>query len=73
MRDATAYGLTAPKGDYPAPVRPRLPEVAIPGEDWPNLNVWMPGPSGPGSARTAFSSFPVLARTGPTRTAGRGT
>ncbi|MET8352930.1 MULTISPECIES: carboxylesterase/lipase family protein [unclassified Micromonospora] len=45
VRDATAYGPTVPKSDYPAPVVPLLPEVTIPGEDCLNLNVWTPGTS----------------------------
>lgn len=31
-----------PKSEYPAPVRPLLPEVTIPGDDCLNLNVWTP-------------------------------
>jgi para-nitrobenzyl esterase len=41
-RDATAYGPTAPKGDYPPQYAPLFPEVVIPGEDCLNLNVWTP-------------------------------
>lgn len=41
-RDATAYGPTAPKPPYPAPLDSLLPEVDIPGEDCLNLNVWTP-------------------------------
>lgn len=51
-RDATAYGPTAPKGDYPAAVRSLLPEVVIPGDECLNLNVWTPDP--------AASGLPVL-------------
>jgi len=40
-RDATAYGPTVPKGDYP-PHTPVVPEVVIQGEDCLNLNVWTP-------------------------------
>jgi para-nitrobenzyl esterase len=47
-RDATAYGPTAPKGDYPPPYVPLFPEVVIPGEDCLNLNVWTPGPDATG-------------------------
>lgn len=32
-RDATAFGPTAPKGDYPPPYVPLFPEVVIPGEE----------------------------------------
>src|SRR6516164_11653477 len=41
-RDATAYGPTAPKGDYPPQYARLFPEVVIPGEEWLNLNVWTP-------------------------------
>jgi para-nitrobenzyl esterase len=62
VRDATRYGPTAPKGDYPAPVRPLLPEVTIPGGDCLNLNVWTPGPGGPGAfASGSFGAAPPAA------------
>jgi para-nitrobenzyl esterase len=62
VRDATAYGPTVPRGDYPAPVRPLLAEVAIPGEDCLNLNVWMPGPAapGPGAPGPFAAGLPVF-------------
>ena len=41
-RDATAFGPTAPKGDYPPQYAALFPEVVIPGEDCLNLNVWTP-------------------------------
>jgi len=41
-RDATAFGPTAPKGDYPPQYASLFPEVVIPGEDCLNLNVWTP-------------------------------
>ncbi len=41
-RDATMYGPTAPKGDYPPQYARLFPEVVIPGEDCLNLNVWTP-------------------------------
>ena len=41
-RDATAFGPTAPKGDYPPQYATLFPEVVIPGEDCLNLNVWTP-------------------------------
>jgi len=41
-RDATAYGPTAPKGDYPPQYARLFPEVLIPGEECLNLNVWTP-------------------------------
>jgi para-nitrobenzyl esterase len=47
-RDATVFGPTAPKGDYPRPYVPLFPEVVIPGEDCLNLNVWTPDPNAAG-------------------------
>jgi para-nitrobenzyl esterase len=41
-RDATAFGPTAPKGDYPPQYAPLFPEVVIAGEECLNLNVWTP-------------------------------
>nr|WP_202527367.1 carboxylesterase family protein [Streptomyces sp. SID486] len=46
VRDADAYGPTAPKTAYSAPLDRILPEVDIPGEDILNLNVWTPDPGG---------------------------
>ena len=51
-RDATAFGPTAPKGDYPPQYTPLFPEVVIPGEDCLNLNVWTPD--------TTATGLPVL-------------
>src|SRR6516162_491063 len=50
-RDATAYGPTVPKGDYPPQYARLFPEVVIPGEECLNLNVWTPDAAG---------SLPVL-------------
>jgi para-nitrobenzyl esterase len=47
-RDATAYGPTVPKGDYPPQYVLLFPEVVIPGEDCLNLNVWTPDPTADG-------------------------
>jgi para-nitrobenzyl esterase len=47
-RDATAFGPTAPKGDYPPQYAPLFPEVFIAGEDCLNLNVWTPDPKSAG-------------------------
>jgi len=41
-RDATSFGPTVPKGDYPPQYAPLFPEEVIPGEDCLNLNVWTP-------------------------------
>jgi len=51
-RDATAYGPTVPKGNYPPQYARLFPEVVIPGEDCLNLNVWTPG--------TDATGLPVL-------------
>ena len=40
--EATEYGPTSPKGDYPPQYQPLLPEQVIPGEECLNLNVWTP-------------------------------
>jgi para-nitrobenzyl esterase len=42
VRDATSFGPTCPKGDYPPVVASFFPEVVIPGEECLNLNVWTP-------------------------------
>lgn len=42
VRDASAYGPTVPKGDYPPQYQPLLPEQVIPGEECLNVNVWTP-------------------------------
>jgi len=47
-RDATAYGPTVPKGDYPPQYRRLFREVVIGGEDCLNLNVWTPDPGAAG-------------------------
>ncbi len=45
VRDATAYGPTCPKGDYPPQYQPLLTEQVIAGEECLNLNVWTPSGS----------------------------
>jgi para-nitrobenzyl esterase len=47
-RDATGFGPTVPKGDYPPQYATLFPEVVIPGEECLNLNVWTPGPGSTG-------------------------
>lgn len=39
VRDASQYGPTVPKGDYPPQYEVLLPEITIPGDDCLNLNV----------------------------------
>ena len=51
-RDASAFGPTVPKGDYPPQYTLLFPEVVIPGEDCLNLNVWTPD--------TGAAGLPVL-------------
>jgi para-nitrobenzyl esterase len=47
-RDATAYGPTVPKGDYPPQYALLFPEEVISGDECLNLNVWTPDPSAAG-------------------------
>jgi para-nitrobenzyl esterase len=42
VRAATELGPTVPKADYVPMYVPLFPEVAIPGEDCLNLNIWTP-------------------------------
>ena len=46
VRDATAFGPTAPKAPYAPPFDVLLQETSVPGEDCLNLNVWTPDPTG---------------------------
>ncbi|MFJ5546549.1 carboxylesterase/lipase family protein [Streptomyces sp. NPDC093225] len=48
VRDATAFGPTAPKPPYEEPFATLLDDPVVPGEDCLNLNVWTPEP-GPGA------------------------
>ncbi|MET9800271.1 carboxylesterase family protein [Streptomyces sp. NPDC006368] len=48
VREADAFGPTAPKSAYPRPLDRLLPEPSVPGEDFLNLNVWTPDPGGSG-------------------------
>ncbi|MGW1766798.1 carboxylesterase/lipase family protein [Streptomyces sp. NPDC002073] len=44
VREAVAYGPTAPKVPYPQPFAALLPDPDVPGDDCLNLNVWTPDP-----------------------------
>ncbi|MFD3325635.1 carboxylesterase/lipase family protein [Streptomyces sp. NPDC058701] len=45
VRDAGAYGPTAPKVPYPATFAALLPDPEIPGDDCLSVNVWTPDPA----------------------------
>ncbi|MFA7768871.1 carboxylesterase/lipase family protein [Streptomyces sp. NRRL S-448] len=45
VRDAAAYGPTAPKVPYPDTFAALLPDPVIPGDDCLNVNVWTPDPA----------------------------
>ncbi|MFH8372284.1 carboxylesterase/lipase family protein [Streptomyces cyaneofuscatus] len=42
VRDALVFGPTAPKRPYAPPLGRLLPDPAVEGEEWLNLNVWTP-------------------------------
>lgn len=48
VRDATAYGPTAPQIGYPAPIAALLDNDIELGDDYLNVNVWTPDPSASG-------------------------
>jgi para-nitrobenzyl esterase len=48
VRDASAFGPTPPKPDYPKPFDTLLAEPNIAGDDWLNLNIWTPDPGAAG-------------------------
>ncbi|MFJ1591775.1 carboxylesterase/lipase family protein [Kitasatospora albolonga] len=52
VREAVAYGPTAPKRPYAPPLDRLLPDPAVPGDGWLNLNVWTPS--------TEAAGLPVL-------------
>ncbi|WP_405942866.1 carboxylesterase/lipase family protein [Streptomyces sp. NBC_00207] len=45
VRDATAFGPTAPKVPYPDTFAALLPDPEIPGDDCLSVNVWTPDPT----------------------------
>ncbi|MFF9587996.1 carboxylesterase/lipase family protein [Streptomyces sp. NPDC014646] len=48
VRDAMAFGPTAPKRPYAPPLGRLLPDPDVPGDDCLNLNVWTPSPDAAG-------------------------
>ena len=69
VRDALAFGPTAPKGGYAPPLDQLLPDPDVPGDECLNLNVWAPSPPSQGrpvmvwmhggSFRNGSSAVPV--------------
>ncbi|MFE0013170.1 carboxylesterase family protein, partial [Streptomyces erythrochromogenes] len=45
VREAAAFGPTAPKVPYPPTFAALLPDPVIPGDDFLNVNVWTPEPA----------------------------
>ncbi|MEV7414455.1 carboxylesterase family protein [Streptomyces sp. NPDC089919] len=45
VREATAFGPTAPKAPYEEPFATLLPDPVVPGDGCLNLNVWTPDPA----------------------------
>ncbi|MEV7892675.1 carboxylesterase/lipase family protein [Streptomyces cyaneofuscatus] len=59
VRDALAFGPTAPKRPYAPPLDRLLPDPAVEGEEWLNLNVWTPSTEGAEGCERA-EGLPVL-------------
>ncbi|MFJ7271743.1 carboxylesterase/lipase family protein [Streptomyces sp. NPDC099050] len=59
VRDAGAYGPTAPKVPYPEPFAALLPDPEVPGDDCLNLNVWTQAPLGKGKEMPS-TPLPVM-------------
>ncbi|MFF9012135.1 carboxylesterase/lipase family protein [Streptomyces sp. NPDC014870] len=53
VRDALAFGATAPKRPYKAPLDTLLPDPDVAGENCLNLNVWAPWPPPDGRSAAA--------------------
>ncbi|MFI6415892.1 carboxylesterase/lipase family protein [Streptomyces sp. NPDC050842] len=61
VREATAFGPTAPKRPYAPPLDALLPDPDVEGDDCLNLNVWAPwGASGPAGPAVAQAGRPVM-------------
>ncbi|MFB7607734.1 carboxylesterase/lipase family protein [Streptomyces gardneri] len=66
IREATAFGPTAPKRPYAPPLAALLPDPEVAGDDCLNLNVWAPWPAtgpggeGPGDGGTGDGGRPVM-------------
>ncbi|PVC87747.1 carboxylesterase [Streptomyces sp. CS090A] len=62
VRDALAFGPTAPKRPYAPPLDRLLPDPAVAGEEWLNLNVWTPytGETGRAEGAEGAEGLPVL-------------
>ncbi|MEU4080480.1 carboxylesterase [Streptomyces venezuelae] len=65
VREATAFGPTAPKRPYAPPLDALLPDPEIPGDDCLNLNVWAPWGAGPRSAAGNDGPGPSTGNDGP--------
>ncbi|MEU7073288.1 carboxylesterase family protein [Streptomyces narbonensis] len=61
IREATAFGPTAPKRPYAPPLAALLPDPEVAGDDCLNLNVWAPWPAtGPGDGGTPGGGRAVM-------------
>ncbi|MFT4126158.1 MAG: carboxylesterase family protein [Gordonia sp. (in: high G+C Gram-positive bacteria)] len=60
VRDASAYGPTAPQPGYPPPLDELLANVIIDGDDYLNLNVWTPEQAIPAPGEADRGRRPVM-------------